>query len=112
LRELQLVALSARSEVPIPLRYKGCLVDCGFRADVIVEDAVIVELKTVEALMPINDAQLLTYMKLCNLEVGLMLNFNSTSLRKGVRRLALSSTPGDFLTFLPELSPTTAFIRI
>ena len=90
LREFALRSLSARSEVAIPLLYKGCPVECGFRADIVVEDAVIVELKTVETLLPIHDAQLLTYLKLCNLEAGLLLNFNATSLRKGIRRLALS----------------------
>lgn len=87
-RELQLAALTVRSEVPIPLIYKGLPVDCGFRADLIVEDAVILELKTVETLLPIHEAQLLTYLKLCDLGVGLILNFNSTTLLKGMRRFA------------------------
>jgi GxxExxY protein len=65
-------------------------VECGFRADLLVEDKVIVELKTVGRFLPIHDAQLLTYLKLCNVQVGLLINFNTTSLRKGLRRLILS----------------------
>ena len=87
LRELRLSGLPATSEVPIPICCKGESLDCGFRADVIVQETVLVELKAVDHLLPIHDAQLLTYLKLCDLHVGLLLNFNTTSLRHGIRRL-------------------------
>ncbi|APV51405.1 GxxExxY protein [Betaproteobacteria bacterium GR16-43] len=81
--------LAVRQEVQVPVNYKGVAIDCGFRADLIVEESVVIELKAVERLLPIHDAQLLTYLKLTGLEVGLILNFNSASMRNGVRRLIL-----------------------
>jgi GxxExxY protein len=74
--------------VKIPFTYKGAERDCGFRADIVVNDSVVVELKAVEGLLPIHEAQLLTYLKLMKHRVGLLLNFNSTSLKHGIRRLA------------------------
>ena len=76
----------ARSEVPIPLTYEGLEIDASYRADIVVEDAVIVEIKAVERLLPIHDAQLLTYLKLSSLRVGLLLNFNVARLQFGIRR--------------------------
>jgi GxxExxY protein len=86
-RELGTRGLAVKREVAIPVAYKGERLDCGFRADVIVEDSVILELKACERLLPIHEAQLLTYLKLCGIRVGLLINFNSTSLRLGIRRL-------------------------
>ena len=87
IRELSVCGIRWKREVRIPVLYKGLALDCGFRADVMVEDTIVLELKAVERLLPIHDAQLLTYLKLCNLRVGLLLNFNATSLRHGIRRL-------------------------
>jgi GxxExxY protein len=87
--ELSLCGLRATRETPISVTYKGVQLDCGFRADIIVEEAVLLELKAVERLLPIHDAQLLTYLKLCGHRVGLLLNFNATSLRHGIRRLVV-----------------------
>src|SRR5688572_8283886 len=87
LRELELQGVSAVPEVPIPLRYKGMAVESAYRADLIVDYKVLVELKSTDKLLPIHDAQLLTYLRLCDLRVGLLLNFNVTSLRQGMRRL-------------------------
>src|SRR5438132_11565033 len=87
IRELSVCGIRWKREVRIPVLYKGLALDCGFRADVMVEDTIVLELKAVERLLPIHDAQLLTYLKLCNLRVGLLLNFNATSLRNGIRRL-------------------------
>src|SRR4051812_48648968 len=64
--------LAARSEVPIPLMYDGLALETSYRADIVVADSVIVELKAVERLLPIHEAQLLTYLKLANLRVGLL----------------------------------------
>ena len=88
--ELKRAGLAALGEVPIDVQYDGMTLDCGFRADVIVESKVIVELKAVERLLPIHSAQLLTYMKCAHLPVGLLINFNSIHLRDGVKRIVLS----------------------
>lgn len=86
-RELADDGLRVRQEVPIPVHFKGISIDCGFRADMIVDEAVILELKAVERLLPIHDSQLLTYLKLSSLRVGLLINFNAAPLRTGIRRL-------------------------
>jgi GxxExxY protein len=76
-------------QVPLPVVYKGVHLDCGYRLDLVIEKQVILELKTVERLMPIHDAQLLTYMKLSGMPTGLLLNFNTPILKDGLRRLML-----------------------
>ena len=86
-RELQLKGMHVVSEVPVPLLYKDVAIDAAYRADLIVDGQVLLELKSSEKLLAIHDAQLLTYLRLCNLRVGLLLNFNVTSLRQGIRRL-------------------------
>ena len=69
--------------------YKGLRLDCGYRLDLIVADAVVVELKTVDRLAPVHDAQLLTYLRLGGWKVGLLINFNVALLRHGIRRRVL-----------------------
>ena len=86
LMQLAADGLAARHEVPIPLRYKGFPLDVGYRADVIVGESVLVELKAVEALLPVHEAQVLSYLKHAGLRVGLLINFNVPQLIKGVRR--------------------------
>ena len=71
----------------LPVKYRGVNLDCGYRIDLLVENRVIVELKTVERIEPIHEAQLLSYLKLSNCPVGLLMNFNVTQLRRGIRRL-------------------------
>jgi len=71
------------------MRYKGVDLDCGFRVDLLVEDALVVELKTVDRLLPIHSAQLLTYMRLTKVKVGLLINFHTRVLRDGIKRLVL-----------------------
>jgi len=78
-----------RRQVPLPVVYKSVRLDCGYRIDVIVDDRVIVELKSIERLMPIHDAQVLTYMRLSGVRTGLLLNFNTPVLKEGIRRLML-----------------------
>ena len=85
--ELRNAGLQLEREKPLPVRYKGVLLDCGYRLDVIVEQKLIVELKTVDALLPIHDAQLLTYLKLSGVSAGLLINFNVPVLIHGVKRL-------------------------
>ena len=69
------------------MNYKGIVLDCGYRLDLLVEDKVIVELKSIEDLGPIHEAQMLTYLKLRNAWLGLIINFNVIMLKDGVRRL-------------------------
>ncbi|HRQ66592.1 MAG TPA: GxxExxY protein [Xanthomonadaceae bacterium] len=85
--ELAARGLAFERQKTLPLVYKGHPVDCGYRLDLLVEDCVAVELKAVEALLPIHEAQLLTYLRLARLNVGLLINFNVKLLKNGVRRL-------------------------
>ena len=92
-RELNLREIRFQRQVPIPLEYKGVKLDCGYRSDVIVEGALLLELKAVDARLPIHEAQLLSYLKLTGLNVGLLINFNVELLRDGIRRRVLNSGP-------------------
>ena len=85
--EMQLRGIEFKRQVPLPLNYKGVVLDCGYRLDLLVEDKVIVELKSIEGLEPIHEAQMLTYLKLRNAWLGLIINFNVIMLKDGVRRL-------------------------
>ncbi|MBL8485898.1 MAG: GxxExxY protein [Rhodocyclaceae bacterium] len=86
--ELAKRGISFRAQVTLPVRYDGVQLDAGFRVDLLVEDRVIVELKAVETLLPIHEAQLITYLKLSGLRLGLLLNFHVRLLREGMRRIA------------------------
>lgn len=79
--------MSFEQEKPLPVIYRGVRLDCGYRLDLFVEGKVIVEIKAVEQLMPIHKAQLLSYLKLSGCKVGLLINFNVTLLRNGIRRI-------------------------
>ena len=85
--ELGLRGIKFQRQVPLPLNYKGLKLDCGYRLDLLVEDKVVVELKTVEAIAPIHEAQMLTYLKLRDIRLGLIINFNVRLLVEGRRRL-------------------------
>ena len=87
--EFGLRHLSFVRERPLPVVYKGTLIDCAYRLDFWVEDAVIVELKAVDVIHPIHTAQLLTYLKLTGCHVGLLINFNVSVLKLGIKRLVL-----------------------
>ena len=84
LRELRFV-----SQMQLPVLYKGLRVDAGYRLDLVVEGLVVVELKSVEHLLPLHEAQLLTYMRLGQFATGLLLNFNVPVLKNGIRRMKL-----------------------
>lgn len=88
-RELTLRQLPFERQWPLPLVYKGLRLDCGYRLDLVVDNAIIVEIKAVESLQPIHDAQLLTYLRLGGWQVGLLINFNVPVLKQGIRRLVL-----------------------
>jgi GxxExxY protein len=88
-RELQLRDIPFRRQMPVPIMYKGTKLECDQRIDVVVRERIIVELKAVERLLPVHTAQLLTYMRLTNLRVGLLLNFNVPRLAEGIIRRVL-----------------------
>jgi len=87
--ELKEAGIDFRRQVALPVVYKSIRLDCGYRLDFVVEDRLILELKTVERLLPIHEAQMLTYMKLSGIGVGLLLNFNTPVLKDGLRRMLL-----------------------
>ena len=86
-RELSLNGLSFERQKPLPIRYKGVYLDCGYRLDLVIENCVMVELKSIENLLPIHEAQLLTYLKLTGLKLGLLINFNVPILKDGIKRM-------------------------
>ena len=73
----------------LPIEYKGVALDCGYRLDLFVADKLVIELKACESLQPIHEAQLLTYLKLTGIKLGLLINFNVPVLKQGIKRLAL-----------------------
>ena len=85
--ELAQRGLSVRRQVPLPLMYKGHRLELGFRPDLIVEDRALVELKCVEKLLPVHDAQLLTYLRLSGIRVGQLINFQSQPLINRIKRM-------------------------
>jgi GxxExxY protein len=85
--ELILRGFSVARQLPLPVKYKGVAVECGFRLDLVVNESVILELKSVDRLESIHSAQLLTYLKLTELHLGLLMNFNVTRLVDGVKRI-------------------------
>ncbi len=87
--ELTLRKLAYKRQLPLPVKYKGLRLDCGYRIDMLVENLVILELKSVEKLEPIHEAQLLTYLKLAGIKVGLLINFNVSVLKNGIKRLII-----------------------
>ncbi len=88
-RELELASIPFEREKPVPVEYKGLNVDCGYRLDFVVDGKVIVELKSVDAISAVHSAQLMTYMRLSGLKVGLLINFNVPVLKNGIKRIFL-----------------------
>ncbi len=88
-RELALRQTSFERQKSLPLEYKGVQLDCGYRLDLLVADMVVVEVKAVETLLPIHEAQLLTYMRLGGWKAGLLINFNVPVLKRGIKRMVL-----------------------
>jgi GxxExxY protein len=84
--ELESAGLKVERQVAVPVVYKDVKLDCGYRIDLLVEDTIIVELKTVEEFAPVHGAQVLTYMKFANKHIGLLINFNVTMLKAGIKR--------------------------
>ena len=87
--EMQKVGLIIERQKAVPVIYKDIKLECGYRIDVLVENSVVVELKTVDAFNPVHEAQILTYMKFSNKSTGLLINFNVTLLKNGIKRYKL-----------------------
>lgn len=88
-RELDLAGIQFKIQWPLPVEYKGTRLDCGHRVDILIEDRLILELKAVDEFKGIHAAQLLTYMKLAQVKVGLLINFNVEVLKNGIKRFML-----------------------
>ena len=87
--EFRLAELPFKLQYPLPVEYKGIKLDCGYRIDLLVDDSLIIELKSVDKILPIHQAQLLTYMKLSGIGIGLLINFNVSFLKHGIKRMVL-----------------------
>lgn len=90
--ELAKCGLAVERQKPLPLRYKEIEMDCGYRLDLVVEENLVVEIKAVEAILPVHEAQLLTYLKLSGISVGLLLNFNVSVMKNGIKRMVYHYT--------------------
>jgi len=101
-RELSLRGIPFEPQVAIPMEYKGVKLDCGYRADLLVAGKIVVEIKAVDQLAPIHEAQLLSYLKLTGLKVGLLINFNE---RADARYSPQSSRPARSTFFVDRFSP-------
>ena len=84
--ELSKAGLYIKRQQPTPLVYKDIKLDCGYRIDILVENSVVIELKVVDEFNPVHEAQVLTYMKFANKSIGLLINFNVTLMRNGIKR--------------------------
>jgi GxxExxY protein len=87
--ELRQAGIPFKLQHPMPVAYKGVLLDCGYRADVFVADAIILELKSVDEVLGIHEAQLLTYMRLARVSLGFLMNFNVKYFKDGLKRMVL-----------------------
>jgi GxxExxY protein len=87
--EMKQAGLAFETQIELPVKYKAVQIDCGFRVDLFVEKALIVEIKAVEVLIPIHEAQILTYMRMMGVKTGLLINFNERLLKDGIRRFVL-----------------------
>ena len=87
--ELEQAGLEYKLQPPLPVQYKGRLLECGYRIDMLVQGCLILELKSVDAILGIHQAQLLTYMKLAGVKTGLLINFNVQQLKSGIKRFVL-----------------------
>jgi len=85
-REPSIRGIPFERQIPIPVEYKGVKLDCGYRADIVIDGTILLEIKAVESLLPIHDAQLLSYLKLGGWKIGLLINFNVELLKNGLRR--------------------------
>jgi GxxExxY protein len=89
IHELQLQQISIKNQIEVPIEYKGLIFEESLKLDILADDCLIVEVKAVEHILPIHKAQLLTYMKLLDAPIGLLINFHETIVRKGISRMIL-----------------------
>lgn len=111
-RELSIAGLPFTKQKPVPVVYKGQKLDCGYRTDIVACNAVVVEAKVVESVAPIHLAQLLTYLRLGNWKLGLLINFNVAVLKQGVTRLVQGLEPGYNVAARDVASTTTPFQHV
>ncbi len=111
--ELTERGLKVERQKGLPVIYRGVLLDCGYRIDLLVEEQVVVELKTVERVEPIHEAQLLSYLKLSGCKVGLLINFNVKVLKNGIKRLVFGfqEQPSPRSLRAPRLTVTNRVTR-
>ncbi len=86
--ELNRSGLAFQRQVALPIRYREIRLSCGYKMDLVVEDKILLELKSIDQLLPIHEAQVLTYLKLSGLRVGFLLNFNAVPMKNGIKRYA------------------------
>ena len=86
---MKIANIPFKLQYPLPVEYKGIKLDCGYRIDILIDNAIVVELKSVDKILPIHQAQLLTYMKLSGVSVGLLINFNVKFIKNGIKRMVL-----------------------
>ncbi|WP_455210669.1 GxxExxY protein [Kaarinaea lacus] len=89
MHELTQKNISWIAQTPLPVNYKGLKIDCGYRVDLLIENRLIVELKSVESLQRLHEAQILSYMKMAKIKTGLLINFNAKVLKNGIKRFVL-----------------------
>jgi GxxExxY protein len=87
--ELRVADIPFKLQFSLPVEYKGTKLDCGYRVDLLVDNKIIVELKSIDRILPIHEAQLLTYMKLADVSIGLLMNFNVKYMKDGIKRMVL-----------------------
>ena len=85
--ELRTAGIPFALQYPLPVEYKGIKLDCGYRVDLLIDNTIIVELKSADKILPIHEAQLLTYMKLSDITIGLLMNFNVKYMKDGIKRM-------------------------
>ena len=105
-KELSIREIPFTRQVGLPVEFKGARLDCGYRIDLLVDNTVLIEIKSVETIMPVHESQLLTYMKLGGWKVGLLINFNVPLLKQGIRRRVLNlEEDQDICNTRPKVSP-------
>jgi len=88
-RELAIRGIPFERQLPVPVEYKGVKLDCGYRADIVVRETILLEIKAIDSVLPLHEAQLLTYLRLGGWNIGLLINFNVELLKHGLRRRVL-----------------------
>ena len=98
-RELELRGVKHQRQIPVPLEYRGIRVEIGYRADLVLEEKLLLELKAVDVLLPVHTAQVITYLRLKKFPLGLLINFNAVLIKNGIHRvLNVPRSPGETLT--------------